>query len=148
MKVKKNARILLHYRMRTEDGQEVDRTPEGEPLTFVCGRQEVVPGFERELMGLEPGQTKTFWVEPADAYGARDESRVLELPRAGFPADAKLELGARFSYRSPRGAEMYTIREVRDDTIVVDSNHPLAGTRLVYDVEILAVEEDTIDTKI
>lgn len=134
--------------MTTEDGREIDRTQPEEPLSFVCGRNEVIPGFERELMGMEPGNKKHFVVQPDDAYGKRDETRVIELPRAGFPSDVKLEEGQRFSYRSPRGAEMFTIREVKDDAIVVDSNHPLAGSRLVYDVEILSVEEDNIDTKI
>ena len=148
MKVKKNARIRLHYTMATEEGREIDATAPEEPLSFVCGRNEVIPGFERELMGMEPGQKKNFVVQPEDAYGKRDETRVIELPRAGFPGDVKLEEGQRFSYRSPRGAEMFTIREIRDDSILVDSNHPLAGTRLVYNVEILGVEEDNIDTKI
>lgn len=148
MKVKKNTRVRLYYEMKTEAGDLVDACVEGEPLAFVCGRGEVIPGFERELMGMEPGQKKAFTVMPEDAYGARDESRVIELPRAGFPAEVKLELGQRFSYRSPKGAEMYTVREIRDDTIIVDSNHPLAGEKLCYDVEIVAVEEDSIDTKI
>ena len=148
MKVKKNARISLHYTMATSDGREIDATQPEEPLSFVCGRNEVIPGFERELMGMEPGQKKNFVVQPEDAYGRRDETRVIELPRAGFPGDVKLEEGQRFSYRSPRGAEMFTIKDVKDEFIVVDSNHPLAGVRLVYDVEILGVEEDNIDTKI
>ena len=148
MKVKKNSLVWLHYKISTEAGDEVDASADDAPLQFVCGRGEVIPGFEREIMGMEPGQRKNFTVQPEDAYGRRDEARVIELPRAGFPGDVDLKEGLRFSYRSPRGAEMYTVCEIRDQTIVVDSNHPLAGIRLHYDVEILNVEEDNIDTKI
>ena len=145
MKVKKNTRVHLHYRMWTENGEEVDSTLGTDPLEFVCGRGAVIPGFEREIMGMEPGHRKRFVVRPEDAYGHRDEERVKELPRAGFPKDVDLSKGQQFSYRSTKGTEMYRVCEVNRDTIIVDSNHPLAGMPLHYDVEILKVEEEDRD---
>ncbi len=145
MKVKKNTRVHLHYRMCTEEGEEVDSTVGADPLEFVCGRGAVIPGFEREIMGMEPGHRKRFIVRPEDGYGARDEDRVKELPRAGFPKDLDLAKGQQFSYRSTKGTEMYRVCEVNHDTIIVDSNHPLAGMQLHYEVEILKVEEEDRD---
>ena len=95
---------------------------------------------------MEPGSRKQFVVQAEDAYGARDETRVKRLPRAGFPGDVTLEKGQHFSYRSTKGTEMYRVCEVNDDSIVVDSNHPLAGEHLHYDVEIVAVQDDSADT--
>jgi FKBP-type peptidyl-prolyl cis-trans isomerase 2 len=148
MRVKKNTRVSLHYRMCSKSGEEIDSTIGTDPLEFVCGRGAVVPGFEREIMGMEPGHRKIFVVRAEDAYGIRDEARVKELPRAGFPVDVKLIKGQQFSYRSAKGTEMYRVCEVNNDTIVVDSNHPLAGHELHCNVEILSVEEDRVDTKI
>lgn len=146
MKVKKNTLVKLHYTMRLSNGDEIASTRDAEALEFVCGRGEVVPGLEREIMGLEPGAKKNFTVQPEDAYGRRDESLVKELPRAGFPADLKLQKGQRFSYRSEQGAElMYKVCEIGDQTITADFNHPLAGEVLHYDVEVLSVEEDNLD---
>ena len=148
LKVKKNTRVYLHYRMWTDDGNEVDSTEGTDPLEFVCGRGAVVPGFEREIMGMEPGHRKQFVVRPEDAYGTRDEERVKELPRAGFPKDVTLAKGQQFSYRSAKGTEMYRVCSVNPTTITVDSNHPLAGVPLHYEVEIINVEEDRVDAKI
>jgi len=146
MKVKKNTRVYLHYRMCTSNGREIDSTIGTDPLEFICGRGALVPGFEKEIMGMEPGSRKQFVVQAEDAYGARDETRVKRLPRAGFPGDVTLEKGQHFSYRSTKGTEMYRVCEVNDDSIVVDSNHPLAGEHLHYDVEIVAVQDDSADT--
>jgi FKBP-type peptidyl-prolyl cis-trans isomerase 2 len=142
MKIKKNTRVHLHYRICTDAGREIDSTAGTDPLEFVCGRGALVPGFEKEIIGMEPGGRKQFIVQADDAYGPRDEARVKSLPRAGFPGDVTLKAGQHFSYRSPKGTEMYRVCEVNDDMIVVDSNHPLAGQELHYDVEILAVHEE------
>ncbi len=146
MKVKKNTVVRIHYRMAIEGGEEIDSSYGSVPLEFICGRGEVIPGLERELMGMEPGQKKSFVVAPEDAYGRHDAALVKELPRAGFPVDLKLIPGQRFSYRSEQGAElMYQVVQIGDDTILADFNHPLAGKPLRYEVEIIDVEEDNFD---
>lgn len=146
MKVKKNSLVGIHYRMCLADGSEVDASLPDMPLEFVCGRGDVVPGMERELIGMTPGQSKEFVVAPDDAYGPHDPSLVKELPKAGFPSGAKLEKGQCFSYRSNQGAELrYRVEDIRDDVIVADFNHPLAGRPLHCRVEIVSVHEDSAD---
>lgn len=143
MKVKKNSLVRLRYRICLRSGVEIDSAGPANPLQFVCGRGDVIAGLERELIGMEAGQTRSFAIRAEDAYGPRDDSLVQELPRAGLPADQQLEPGQRFSYRSERGAELtYRIQEVRPETIVADFNHPLAGETLLCDVEVLEVVED------
>jgi FKBP-type peptidyl-prolyl cis-trans isomerase SlyD len=144
LKVKKNSLVRIHYRMWLEGGEEIDSSTDQNPLEFICGRGDVVPGLERELIGLLAGQRKAFVVAPEDGYGVHDPSLVRELPRAGFPSDRKLEKGQCFSYRSKQGAELrYRVVDVREDTIVADFNHPLAGKSLHCDVEIVDVYEDS-----
>ncbi|MGM0574210.1 MAG: FKBP-type peptidyl-prolyl cis-trans isomerase [Myxococcota bacterium] len=146
MKVKKNSLVRIHYRMRVDGGEEIDSSTDGTPLEFICGRGDVIPGLERELIGMLAGQKKTFTIPAEDAYGIHDQGLVRELPRAGFPSDRKLEKGQCFSYRSKQGAELrYRVVEVKDDTIVADFNHPLAGKALQCDVEVLQVFEDGVD---
>ena len=147
VKVKKNSRVRLYYQMTTSEGQEIDSTEEGSPFEFVCGRGDVVPGFERELMGMEPGMKKTFTVSPEDAYGQRSEDLVKKLPRASFPGDVKLTKGQRFSYRSEQGTELIQVCDVTDETITADFNHPLAGKAVHYDVEILDIVEEISEPK-
>ena len=140
MKVKKNTLVVLAYRMSVSDGGEIDIAPEDTPLEFVCGRGEVIPGFERELMGMEKGQEKTFTVAPDDAYGPRDQSLVKVIPKAGFPANLRLACGERFSFRSEQGAELLgEVCEIGDSTITADFNHPLAGLDLHFEGVVLAV---------
>ena len=142
MKVKKNCLVRMSMLMRLDSGEEVNHSGPEFPLEFICGRGEVVSGLEKQVMGLEPGARKSFIIQPEDAYGVRDETLVRELPKAGLPTQDALKVGQRFSYRSRRGAELCEIREVRNQSIVADFNHPLAGRSLHCDVEVLDVFED------
>jgi FKBP-type peptidyl-prolyl cis-trans isomerase SlyD len=148
LKVKKNTLVRLQYRMFVEEGEEIDSADADAPLSFVCGRGEVIQGLEREIMGMEPGQRRSFVVQPEDAYGRHKLELVRTLPRAGFPTDARIEKGQRFSYRSERGTELVEVCGVTHDTVTVDSNHPLAGKPLRYEVEVIDVQEETVDSKL
>ena len=146
MKVKKNSLVRISYKMWLDDGEVVDSTADDRPLEFICGRGDIIPGFERELIGMLPGQCKQFVVNPEDAYGARDPSLVTELPKAGFPSDRNLEKGECFSYRSDQGAELrYRVVDVKSDVIVADFNHPFAGKPLHYDVRVVEVFQDAME---
>ena len=145
MKVKKNCRVRLHYRMALANGDIVDATEASVPLELVCGRGQLIPGLERELMGMETGMKKNFVVAPDDAYGPHVASLVRQLPRASFPGDVELTRGQRFSYRSDQGTELIQVCDVTDETIVADFNHPLAGKPLHCSVEIVDVQEDSPD---
>lgn len=146
MKVKKNSLVRIKYHLALGDGREIDSSTNGETLEFICGRGDVIPGLEREIIGMIAGQRKSFVVAAEEAYGAHVTDLVKELPRAGFPSDRKLERGQCFSYRSKQGAELrYRVVDVREDVIVADFNHPLAGEAVYCDVEIVSVYEDGIE---
>ena len=146
LKIKKNSLVRINYTMSLPNGDVVDSSSAGEPLEFVCGRGQVVTGIEREVIGMVPGEQKSFVVQADDAYGAHDPTLVNEIPRAGFPSDRKLEKGQCFSYRSKQGAELrYRVVDVKRDVILADFNHPLAGQPLHCDVQVLDVREDLGD---
>ena len=146
MKIRKNTLVRIHYRLWLDNGDEVDSTRDDGPLTFICGRGDLVPGLERALSGMRAGESKRFILAPENAYGARDPSLIKELPRAGFPSDRKLEKGQCFCYRSDKGAELrYRVAAVKDHTIIADFNHPLAGQRLHCTVEVIEVVEEALD---
>ena len=142
-KVKKNCVVTIEHRLTVSNGEEVDRSTRDRPLQFICGRGDVVTGLERQLIGMLPGEKKTFAVDPEQGYGVHNPELVRKLPRAGFPSDRKLQVGQAFSYRSKQGAELrYRVISVNKQTITADFNHPLAGKILHYDVEIISVLED------
>lgn len=146
MKVKKNSLVRIHYGIWLDDGEELDISSDELPLEFICGRGDVVPGLERELIGMEPGQRKRFQLPPEDAYGVHEPELVKDLPLAGFPSDRELEQGERFSYRSKHGVELcYRVVEVGDETIRADFNHPMAGRTLDCEVEVVDVLDETAD---
>lgn len=146
MKVKKNCLVKVHFRLTDDAGNEIDASSPDYPLEFVCGRGDVVTGLERGVIGLEPGGKKRVTCSPEEAYGAHNPAFVKTIPRAGFPANLELVIGQRFSFRSEKGAEQhYLVREILPDTLIVDSNHPLAGKTLHYDVTIVDVTDDFVD---
>lgn len=148
MKVKKNSLVRIRYSIQLDDGHVVDSSEDAAPLQFICGRGDVVQGLERELIGMIAGQRKEFVVAAQDAYGEHDPSLVKELPRAGFPSGRKLEAGQCFSYRSNQGAELrYRVLTVKDDVIIADFNHPLAGRPLHCKVEVLDVDDDNLELR-
>ncbi|MBF0109202.1 MAG: peptidylprolyl isomerase [Magnetococcales bacterium] len=137
--------IAIHYTGILEDGQVFDSSiARGEPLRFTVGDAEIIPGLEKELLGMEAGQSKRVFVGMNEAYGAWMDDLVRDFPRELFPDDSDLEPGLRFSLSGEGGEQMYaTVVEVNGDVITLDANHPLAGENLIFDVEILEVVPDS-----
>ena len=128
-------KVTLEYTLMLSDNQVVDSTAGQEPITYVHGQHEIVPGLEKALTGMKPGETKHIAVPALEAYGPYDPKKRITVPKDKVPAGAKA--GTRL--RSKDGQEA-TVFEVKGDSVVVDTNHPLAGKNLVFDVKILKVE--------
>lgn len=128
-------KVTLEYTLMLSDNQVVDSTAGQEPITYVHGQREIVPGLEKALTGMKPGETKRIAVPALEAYGPYDPKKRITVPKDKIPAGAKA--GTRL--RSKEGQET-TVLEVKGDSVVVDTNHPLAGKNLVFDVKILKVE--------
>ena len=132
--------VTLHLALTLEDGSVAETTFGEEPLTFTMGDGTLVHGLELALYGLRPGDTQRLALYPEQAFGLHDPARIHCLPRAGFPADIDLTPGNIIAFDTPEGEELAgTLLSLDEQTVEVDLNHPLAGRRIVFDVEILDV---------
>ena len=142
MKIAENMYVAIEYSLKLDSGQEVDRSQEGEPLGFITGNQQIVPGLENALMGMAVGDAADITVEPEDAYGAVNEEMFQDIPKSQFPEDVELQEGMSFEAQGPRGPFMIAVSKVNDnDTVTVDLNHPMAGQRLYFDIKVVEVRE-------
>ncbi len=143
MKIANGCAVSIHYTLTIAPGEVVDSSEGQEPLTYLHGGDQIIPGLERRLAGLEPGAVVTLAVPVAEAYGAPDPTLRVEVPREQFTADVDLTPGAQVIAEGDGEPSVLTILEVRDDRVVLDANHPLAGKDLTYDVEVVGVRRAT-----
>jgi FKBP-type peptidyl-prolyl cis-trans isomerase SlyD len=140
MRVKLGRVIVLDYMVRIGSGRVVETSSGKAPIEYLHGAGQILPALERALEGLGEGEQAAFSIAAEDAYGERKDDNVVSLPRALFPNDVKLEKGLCL-YARASGGQSYpiTVREVKEDMVVVDLNHPLAGERLFFEVSIRGV---------
>lgn len=136
--------VTIHYTLTLDDGRVVDSSMGRDPLEYLHGARNLVPGLERELTGRNVGDAFDVAVEAMDGYGMPDPAAVQTVPRGAFPPDAQLEVGMTFQARDENDRTMMgTIRALVADQVTVDFNHPLAGERLNFAIVITAVREST-----
>ncbi|SRR6266542_4681760 len=136
--------VTLAYTLYDEDGDVLDCTEEEAPLSYLHGYGQIVPGLERGIEGMAKGDARSVVVRPADGYGEYDSDAVLEIDRSEFPHPGEIDIGDEFVAESDEGdAVPMTVLEVRSDSCVVDTNHPLAGETLRFDVTVLDVRPAT-----
>ena len=145
MKVAEHTYVSIDYTLTLASGEVADKSSAGEPLGFLFGTGQIIPGLEKALVGMEAGQSAQITVEAADGYGETKEELLRDLPRNNFPDDLKLEPGIGFEAKGPHGPVTFRVLEVQEDTVVADFNHPLAGQTLHFDVEITEVREPTAE---
>ena len=144
MKIAKDAVVALDYRLHLGDGEVVDESETNDPLVYLHGYEEIVPGLERALEGKSQGEKLQVTVKPEDGYGDYDEEALEEVARTEFPNDLELEAGGIVTGTDPDGDEVdFLIKEVKKDTVVVDFNHPMAGKTLHFDVTVREVRAAT-----
>ncbi len=135
------SRVTMHFTLSLKDGTVADSTEDGEPMTFSMGDGTLIEGLEMVLYGLKTGDKQSLEIGPRDTFGFPDEESFHTLPRSEFAAELPLEEGVILGFNTPSGEEVPgTIREVRDDEVLVDFNHPLAGRPVIFDVEILDIQ--------
>ena len=139
--VKNGDTVRVHYEGRLDDGQVFDSSEGGEPLEFRVGAGEVIPGFDEAVRSMEVGDKKTIEIEPDDAYGPRRDQLVAQMPRAGMSLEEEPHEGMNLIMQLPDGNQVpVTITEVTDTHVTLDANHPLAGQKLTFDVELVEHE--------
>lgn len=139
--IAKDRVVALDYILRFDDGEEIDRSNDGEPLYFLQGRRQIIPGLEAELFGLSAGDEKKVVVQAADGYGEYDPEDKQTLPRDAFPEDMALEVGMELFVRDAQSGEQYqvSVEEIHPNKVLLDFNHPLAGKTLHFHVKIVEV---------
>lgn len=138
--------VGLDYKLTIDDGVLVDASDKGQPLFYLHGVGQLIPGLERELLGLSAGDSKTVVVKPEDGYGVRDDERMHNVPKAQFGENAAFELGHPVMAQSPDGHQIQgRISEIHADHVIVDFNHELAGKELTFNVTVAAVRAPTED---
>ena len=138
--VKNGDTVKVHYTGRFEDGVVFDSSEGRDPLEFTVGAGMLIRGFEDALIGMSPGEKKTVRVEPQDAYGDYDDNLVLTMPLDRVPEDITPEIGMELQLISQSGQKLpVVVKEVQEEAIILDANHPLAGKVLVFDIELLEI---------
>ena len=138
--------VTIDYTLTLESGQEIDKSPEGQPLGFIAGTGQIIPGLETGLIGRTAGDSAKVVVEPEDAYGPVKDDLFQEVPNSQFPSDVDVKAGMAFEAQGPNGPFMITVAKINDnDTVTVDLNHPMAGKQLHFDVNVVEVREPTAE---
>jgi FKBP-type peptidyl-prolyl cis-trans isomerase SlyD len=146
MKIANGSVVGIDYSLHLGDGEVVDASRPGDPLTYLHGEGQIVPGLESALEGLAVGDRKEVVVAPAQGYGEHDPRGVQEVPRSAFPADFAPNAGMELTAEGPDGNPVpFAIREVKLESVVIDLNHPLAGKTLHFDVTVREVRAATPD---
>jgi FKBP-type peptidyl-prolyl cis-trans isomerase SlyD len=131
--------VQIEYTLRDDAGTVLDSNTGGEPLTYVQGQHQIIPGLEDHLLGLRAGDETHVTVAPEQAYGVVDPKALTVVPREALPAEALVEGTELRAKRRDGGTQYVTVKEVRDSGVVIDLNHPLAGKTLHVDVRIVDV---------
>ena len=133
--------VFFEYTLRLDDQIVIDTNVDGEPLTYIHGLQQLMPGLEKGLRGLKVGEVKKIIVQPEDGYGLMNKHAYMEADKASIPPEV-LNVGADVEGRDSTGHPIYPrIKEISEDEVILDYNHPLAGMVLYFDVRILDIRE-------
>jgi len=143
MDISKGKVVLFDYKLTNDNGELIDSSEGREPLAYMHGAGQIVPGLEKQLEGKSTGDNVQTAVQPQEGYGERDETLVGIIPMTQFQGVEKVEPGMQFRASTPQGAQIITVQKVEEENVTVDANHPLAGETLNFDVTIREVREAT-----
>ena len=138
--VKDGDTVKVHYTGKLVNGEQFDSSTGREPLEFTVGAGMMIKGFDAALPGMSVGDKKTVNIPAAEAYGEKDPNAVIPFPKENVPADMKLEPGMQLTLTNQEGQPFpVVVTEIKDDVIVLDANHFLAGEELVFDIELVEI---------
>ncbi len=139
--VKNGDKVKVHYTGKIEAGETFDSSEGKDPLAFTVGGGQMIKGFDAALPGMKVGDKKTINIPAADGYGERNEEAVIPFPKENVPAEMKLEPGMSLSLTNQEGQPFpVVVTEVKEDVVMLDANHFLAGKDLVFDIELVEIE--------
>lgn len=136
--------VSMNYTLKNDQGTVLDTSENSDALQFIVGTGMIIPGLEKELYGKEKGDKVSVTVEPKDGYGEYDGTQMVKVSKSQFSEGSEIKVGMTVQAQSQEGQiQLLTIKEVEDDTVTLDANHPLAGQTLHFDVEIEDVRDAT-----
>lgn len=139
-KAKKGDRVKVHYTGKLTDGKQFDSSVGREPLEFTVGAGQMIKGFDEAIPGMEVGEKKTITISPSDAYGETNHEAIIEFPKGNIPPEMKLEPGMKLQLQGQDGSPIpVVVKEVKDEVVILDANHELAGKELVFDIELTEI---------
>jgi FKBP-type peptidyl-prolyl cis-trans isomerase SlyD len=142
--VSANKVVSFHYTLSNAKGAQLESSDGGEPMMYLHGGDNIVPGLERQMEGKVAGDKFEAKIAPEEGYGVRDERAAQAVPRNSFPGDIEIEVGAQFTAEAPDGSVMPVwVTAVDKDTVHIDRNHPLAGETLNFKIEVIDVRDAT-----
>jgi len=143
MQIAQDAVVSIHYTLTNDKGETLDSSAGADPLVYLHGNGNLIPGLERALVGKQAGDKVIVKIAPADAYGEFDQSLIQQVPLRSFKGVGKVQAGMQFQVQANGGPRMVTVTKVVGDMVTVDGNHALAGQTLNFDVEITDVRAAT-----
>ena len=135
--------VRIHYTLTNEQGEILDSSRGQDPLTYLHGHGNIIPGLENALAGHSAGDKFQVTVLPEDAYGLRNDELVQSVPRSAFQGVDEILPGMQFQAQSPEGMQLVTVLDVDGDEVLLDGNHPMAGITLNFDIEVTDVRDAT-----
>jgi peptidylprolyl isomerase len=137
---KKGDTVKVHYHGKLTSGETFDSSSGREPLQFEVGSGSVIKGFDEGVAGMEVGERKTINVAVNDAYGPRSDDMLIEFPKERFPQNVEIEEGMQLMMSNGSGQNIpVTVSEIKETSVILDANHPLAGEDLIFDIELIEI---------
>lgn len=146
MQISRHTVASIDYKLTDDQGQVLDTSEGREPLTYLHGAGNLIPGLETALEGNAPGDSVSVTVDPSEGYGERDENLIQQVPMSAFEGVDEIEPGMRFQATDEQGqGRIVTVTAIEGDEVTVDANHPLAGVPLNFEVNVVEVREASDD---
>jgi FKBP-type peptidyl-prolyl cis-trans isomerase SlyD len=145
MAIEKDKIVSIDYTLKGNQGQVLDSSQGRQPLEYLHGAGNIIPGLEQALEGKDAGEEVNVTIQPEQAYGTRDERLVQQVPRSAFQGAPNLQPGMQFQANTNMGPRLLTILDVNPEQVTVDANHPLAGETLNFDVKVVGVRDATAE---
>jgi FKBP-type peptidyl-prolyl cis-trans isomerase SlyD len=145
VKIAADSVVLIHYTLKDDQGKVLDSSAGGDPLAYIQGHGNLVPGLEKALEGKSGGNRIEVTLAPADGYGARSESLVQRVPKRTLQGSGEIRKGMQFRAQTEEGLRVFTVTALVGDMVTLDGNHPLADQTLHFDVEVVEVREATAE---
>jgi FKBP-type peptidyl-prolyl cis-trans isomerase SlyD len=141
MIIEKDRVVSIEYVLKDDAGETLDSSGSGDPLVYLHGHANIIPGLEKQLEGKKSGDKVSAVVKPEEAYGTYDDEMVIKVPKSNFEGTDDLAIGMQFEAHDPNGVHVVTVTDIEGDVVTVDANHPLAGVTLHFDVSVTDVRE-------